>query len=112
MLMFSSNAVFAHPYQDANEEQMDQHAEHENHDGDHNNEDQQVNAQDEECTHQLFWQMQLAPSLIALCTHGSASITCEEAASQTLPLNHTPAQTTTTNPDDERPRDAYHPGGT
>ncbi len=35
--------------------------------------------------------------LIALRAHGSASITCEEEASQRLPPNHNPAQPTVTN---------------
>jgi hypothetical protein len=97
-LMFSSNAVFAYPYQDDNEEQMEPHADNDNHDGDHNNDEQQVDGQNnEERTHQIFWQMQIAPSLIALRAHGSASITCEEEASQTPPPNHNPAQPTVTN---------------
>jgi hypothetical protein len=96
--MFSSNAVFAYPYEDDNAAQMDQHFEHENHDDDTNNEDQQVDAHDDEArTHQLLWQLQLSPSLIAPRAAENTSITCEETDSQTLPSQHQPALPTVTN---------------
>ncbi len=76
---------------------MGQHAAHENHDGDNNTEDQHVDEQDdEESTHQLLWQLQIEPSLIALRAPGPASITCEETDSQTIPPHQTPAQPTAT----------------
>jgi hypothetical protein len=96
--MFSSNAVFAYPYKDDDEAQMDQHAGHETHDGDDNTEDQQVDAQEgEERTYQIFWQLQLEPSLIALRATGPASITCDERNLQALTPEPHQTQPTATN---------------
>ncbi len=97
--MFSSNAVFAYTCDAENGEDMNQNAGPAINDHNANNSDEQhVDAQDdEESTHRFSWQMQLEPSLLALRTTGSASITCDETQSQEItPYQHT-AQPNATN---------------